>query len=135
MTKKILKFLLYGFILWGTLLVYAYFIQPVKTIDPAFFDALMSIAVALFTVVFVFAIFRRKRVLFFNDGLMAGLIWMVECLILDMFLYHWGPMKMTFMAYFTEIGLNYLAIAIIAGGTGYLADKIVHKHTHPEHYK
>lgn len=132
MTKKILKFILYGFLLWGVILIFAYFIKPLKTYDQAFFDALMSIAVALFTVFFVFYIFWRKRVDFFKEGLTAGLIWLVECLIFDMFMFHWGPMKMTFVQYFTEIGLFYVVIPVISGATGYLVDKIVHKHTHPE---
>ncbi len=128
MIRKILKFILYGFILWGAILVFAYFIQPLKPLDQAFFDALLSIAIALFSVVFVFFIFRRKRVLFFREGLMAGLIWMIECLLLDMLMFHWGPVKMSFVSYFTEIGLFYVAIPIISGATGYLADRIVHKH-------
>ena len=129
MTRKILKFLLYGFILWGAILVFSYFIQPLKPIDQAFFDALMSIAISLFSVVFVFFIFWRKRVLFFKEGLIAGLIWMIECMLLDMLIFYWGPMKLSFVAYFTETGLFYLVIPIISGATGYLADKIVHKHT------
>jgi hypothetical protein len=124
---KLSRYLLYGFLLWATLLVYSYFVYFIKDFSTALFSSLMFIAIALFTTLFVFVLFRRKRVDFFKEGLVAGILWMLENFFFDMFLFHWGPWKMSFTTYFTEIGLNYITIPIIVAGMGYLLDRVVKK--------
>jgi hypothetical protein len=125
--KKLFRFLLYGLLLWGSLFVYAFSLSYIKDYNPVFFNILMFIALTLFTTVFVFVLYRRKKIEFFNEGLTAGILWMFECMLLDMFLFHWGPMKMSFTRYFTEIGLSYIVIPIIVAGMGYLLDRVVKK--------
>jgi hypothetical protein len=131
--NKLLRYLLYGFLLWITLLIYSFFVYYLKQYSVPLFDSLMFIAIATFTIIFVFILYRRKRVDFFKEGLIAGSIWMVENFLFDMFLFHWGPWEMSFTTYFTEIGLNYITIPIIVAGMGYLLDRVAKKIHHESH--
>lgn len=48
-----------------------------------------------------------------KEGLFIGLIWMVLNLILDSFIFIWGPLARPLGDYIKDIGLMYLLIPII----------------------
>ena len=43
---------------------------------------------------------------------------MAICIGLDLLMFMWGPMKMSFIDYMKDIGLTYLMLPIIAAGVG-----------------
>ena len=59
----------------------------------------------------------------FKKGISAGIIWIIISIVLDLLLFIWGPMKMTFLAYISDIGLTYFTIPIITRGMGTLIER------------
>jgi len=88
----------------------------------------MPLAITLITVVMTTFFFRkirkghlrhiRKRYL--QMGFILGIIWLIICLIIDLLLFSFGPMKMTYM---TDIGFTYLIIPIITIGFGNMLER------------
>ena len=120
------KSLLYGFFLWLTVFISSFFIFPLKTSNPLFFETLISIFLVLFTVIAAYFYFS-KTALSLKNGLAAGITWMIVNIIIDLPLFSFGPMKKDLAEYFTDIGLTYLIIPVIT--TGAAAIKIRSKTT------
>jgi len=60
----------------------------------------------------------------FKEGLLAGVLWFVISLAVDLMLFlPASPMQMSFIDYMMDIGLTYLVILMIPIGIGALINK------------
>jgi hypothetical protein len=85
----------------------------------------MPIVLCGTTVTFAVLYLNKLQGCFLKEALLAGVIWLGISLILDLFLFMEGPMKMPFIDYMADIGLTYSLIPIITVGFGYLLEKHV----------
>lgn len=116
------KTILYGVLLWAVVFVSSFFIFPLKTINPPFFETLITISLCLFTII-VSVLYFSKTELSTNNSIKAGIIWMIVNIVIDLPLFSYGPMKKPFADYMTDIGLTYLIIPIITIGIALAAKK------------
>ncbi len=110
--KHIGKIFLFGFLLWLTVFVGSFFIFPVKQANPLFFETLISIILAVCTVLYGHIYFDQEK-LTLKHCITVGLTWTIINIAIDLPLFSYGPMKKTFVDYMTDIGLTYLMIPII----------------------
>jgi hypothetical protein len=111
----------YGFLVWLVPFVSSVGLFPLKAPMPALFEELMAAVLTLCVVFFAVLLFRRARSSSFKTGIAVGGAWLLICLLLDLAMFSWGPMKMSILDYMTTIGPAYLTIPIIAAGLGCLA--------------
>ena len=121
--KSLKLALLYGFLLWLIPFVVAILIFPVRTSSRALFESIMPVVLTACVVLFLNLYFRRLEAGFLKEGLMLGVIWFAISLVLDLLMFMWGPMKMTFAEYMMDIGLAYLIFPIVTIGSGHLIKK------------
>lgn len=117
------KALIFGFIVWLVPFVVSVIIFPLRTSLPALFESIMPVVVTICVVLFSILYFKKLEVGFLKEGVILGITWFVICIVLDLLLFMWGPMKMTFPYYMADIGLTYLIIPLITVGFGYLAER------------
>ena len=67
--------------------------------------------------------FKKVEVHFLKEGFGVGLVWFAISIAIDLLMFMWGPMKMTFADYMMDIGLTYLMIPIITVGFGLFIEK------------
>lgn len=106
--KNIKMVLVYGFLLWLIPFLVSFLIFKVHESNRALFETIMVVMGVGLTVWFSK---RLNRV-----DLLTGLVWLLMSLVLDSFVFIWGPLKMDIWAYFGDIGLTYLAFPIITVG-------------------
>lgn len=118
--KTYSKVLLFGFLLWLTVFLTSFLIYPIKQSNPTFFETLITITLTFFTILFTVLYFKKVHGRCIKCALTTGITWFLINVAIDLCLFSWGPMKMTFVAYVEDIGLAYLVIPIITIGVGYL---------------
>ena len=129
--RSIWKIILFGFIIWLFPFFVSLLIFPLKETNLAFFETIMPLAITLITVVMTTFFFRKIRKghlrhiqkQYLQLGIVLGIIWLIICLIIDLLLFSFGPMKMTFSAYMTDIGFTYLIIPMITVGFGNMLER------------
>ncbi len=57
--------------------------------------------------------FRHRRV-YPGEAVLVGLLWLAMNLMFDYPMFAFGPMRMTAIAYYSEIGLAYLTFPVLA---------------------
>lgn len=117
------KLVLQGFFLWLFAFAVSFVLFPIRQSDPIYFETLMTVTAVLGTIVLCVYSFRREVGRFTRHGILAGFVWMLVNVLFDLVIFVWGPLRMTPMNYFKDIGLTYLSIIIITSGIGYLLDK------------
>ena len=115
--------LLYGFLLWLIPFIVSVLIFPVKTFSPALFESIMPVVLTVCVVLFLNLYFRKLDADFLKEGVVLGVIWFLMSLVLDLLMFMWGPMKMTFANYMMDVGLTYLILPAITIGFGYMIEK------------
>ena len=115
--------LLYGFLLWLIPFVVAILIFPIRTSSRALFESIMPVVLTACVVLFLNLYFGKLESDFLKEGVLLGVIWFAISLVLDLLMFMWGPMKMTFADYMMDIGLTYLIFPIVTIGSGYLVEK------------
>ncbi len=121
--KSLGRALLYGFLVWLIPFVVSIVIFPIKTSLPPLFESIMPVVVTVCGVLFSNLYFRRVETGFVKEGVALGVIWLVISVGMDLLMFMWGPMKMTFVHYMMDIGLAYLIYPAITIGFGYLIEK------------
>ncbi len=94
-----------------------------KTAGSPLFETVMAVTVAAVGVFFGIAYFQRVPESTWREGLYLGVLWLGISIVIDLFLFMWGPMKMTFGAYMADIGVTYLIYPIITSGLGKLVEQ------------
>ncbi|MGP8251536.1 MAG: hypothetical protein ACLQHF_05830 [Terracidiphilus sp.] len=108
---------LLGFLSWLIPFLIGFALFPVKKANAPLFATLMYLVV-LATAGALLALYFRKRTVRRREAVVVGALWMVINLVCDYPMFAFGPMKMTPLAYYSEIGLVYLtfpAFAFLAG--------------------
>ena len=120
------KAILYGIAVWAIPFIAAMFIFPLRESERPLFESIIPVAVALGAVIFSAVYLRNSDVNYVKEGIFIGVIWLGVSLIIDLSMFMWGPMKMSFIDYMKDIGLTYLMIPIITIGMGKVLD-VKHK--------
>jgi len=105
-----------GFFSWLIPFVVGFAAFPVKKSNAPLFSTLMYLVV-LATAGALLHLYFRKRSVSVREAGLVGLLWLAINLILDYPMFAYGPMKMTPLGYYSEIGLVYLtfpAFAVLA---------------------
>ena len=89
---------------------------PIKHSNAPLFETLMSLVVLLTAGGLLTFYFRARKVSIGEAGV-VGTLWLMMNLVFDYPMFAYGPMKMTALGYYSEIGLVYLifpAFALLA---------------------
>jgi hypothetical protein len=120
--------LLLGFLSWLFPLVISFLIFPVKRWSAPLFSTSMNLIVLLVAGLMFYFYFRHRAVTT-SEALLVGGLWFICNIVLDYPLFSHGPMRMTPLAYYSEIGLDYLTFPLFGLG----AARLVCVHCpHPE---
>ncbi len=124
MDKRI-KIVLLGMLSWIIPFVVSFFFVDATgnvTIGMTFFKTIMVITGALAGVALAVHYFKGVKDRHLEEGIVIGVTWLIINLGLDSVMVYSGFFPMSFMQYFTEIGLRYLSIPIFTIGMGYIVD-------------
>jgi uncharacterized membrane protein YpjA len=114
------RVVLLGFLSWLIPFAAGFLLFAVKKANAPLFSTLMYLVV-LVTAGALLAWYFRKRAVSAGEAMLVGLVWLAINLVLDYPMFAFGPMKMTALAYYSEIGLAYLTFPLFGLLTGLLA--------------
>jgi hypothetical protein len=112
--------LLYGFCIWICPFITAVAIFRVREGDRPLFESIMPVVVTLCTVACTVLWFRTVNSAFVKAGVLAGAVWLLISVGIDLAMFSSGPMRMSTLDYIKDIGLTYLIIPAVAIGAGAL---------------
>ena len=123
--KKSIRLILFGVLIWiiPFVISFAFYDSAGKlTTSYDLFKSTMRIVSSLIGCYFLYRHFLPIREQFMKEGIVAGLVWLVINLILDVVVL--VPMaKMEMNDYFVAIGLGYLQIPIICFMAGWILEQ------------
>lgn len=102
-----------GLLSWFIPFVIGFAAFPLKKSNAPLFSTLMYLAVLLTAGVLLNRYFRNRPVVV-REALLVGALWLVMNLVFDYPMFAFGPMKMTALGYYSEIGLVYLTFPAFA---------------------
>ncbi len=121
--KSIKSALLFALAVWVIPFAVAMFSFPIRESDRPLFESIMPVAVCAAVVIFTILYFKKVETNFLKEGILLGIIFFFVSFIIDLSMFMWGPMKMTFGEYVSDIGVTYLLIPVITIGFGYFLSK------------
>lgn len=118
--KRYLRLVLFGALIWMFALAVAMVLTPIHASQRPLFESIMAVVVATATAFFGDWYLRDVKVGFVREALLAGVVWLVVNIALDLPLFLLqGPMQMSLADYLMDIGLTYLIIPIVMLAIGY----------------
>ncbi|PJA89919.1 MAG: hypothetical protein CO137_01690 [Candidatus Magasanikbacteria bacterium CG_4_9_14_3_um_filter_32_9] len=125
MIKKIGKLILFGFFVWlipFTISILFFNKNGELLIDVFLFKSIM-IVIGTFTGACILVwYFKKVKINFLKTSIVVGLVWFLISIVLDLIVLL--PMSgMSVGSYFSEIGIRYLSLPILAITVGYLLEK------------
>lgn len=108
----------YGFLIWAIPFIVAIFIFPLRENERPLFESIMPVAVALAVVICTLPYNKKIESNFLKEDIYFGLWSLLICIVIDLLMFMWGPMKMAFIDYMKDIGITYLMIPVITYGIG-----------------
>ncbi len=111
--RTIARAVLLGLLSWFIPFVFGFVLFSIKNWNAPLFSTLMYLVV-LITAGTLLAWYFRKRAVTVRGAATVGTLWLAINLILDYPMFAFGPMKMTPLGYYSEIGLVYLTFPIFA---------------------
>jgi hypothetical protein len=105
--------LLLGLLSWLIPFAISFFLVFLKKSNAPLFSTLMYLVVLL-TAGLLLAYYFRNRPVSVREALLVGALWFVMNLVFDYPMFAYGPMKMTALGYYSEIGLAYLTFPVFA---------------------
>ena len=112
--------LLLGFLSWLFPFILSFLFFPLKRANAPLFSTIMVLVVLLVAGV-MFHFYFRGRPVSVSEALAVGLVWFVCNLVFDYPLFSHGPMRMTVLSYYSEIGFAYLIFPLFGFGAARLA--------------
>jgi hypothetical protein len=112
-TRHVARAVSIGFFSWLIPFVAGFAAFPVKKINAPLFSSIMYL-VELAAAGTLLHLYFRKRSISVREARLVGTLWMAINLILDYPMFAFGPMKMTPLGYYSEIGLVYLTFPVFA---------------------
>jgi hypothetical protein len=110
---------LIGFLSWLVPFLISFLAFPLKKPNAPLFSTLMYLVV-LVTAGTLLVWYFRVRTVTVREAAVVGTLWLAINLILDCPMFAYGPMKMTQLAYYSEIGLVYLTFPVFAVFSAFL---------------
>lgn len=114
---------LFALAVWIIPFVVAMFIFPIRESNRPLFESIMPVAVGIAVVIFTILYFKKVESNFVKEGILLGVVFFFVSFIIDLSMFTWGPMKMTFGEYISDIGVTYLLMPVITVGFGYFLQK------------
>jgi len=105
--------LLLGLLSWLIPFAISFFLLFLKKSNAPLFTTLMYLIVLL-TAGLLLAGYFHNRPVSVREALLVGTLWFVMNLVFDYPMFAYGPMKMTALGYYSEIGLVYLTFPVFA---------------------
>jgi hypothetical protein len=105
--------ILYGFLLWLLPFLISFLIYPLKIRADPLFETIMPISLVLIGSIFFSLYIKKNPNMGILEGLELGFLFFLISIILDLLMFMWGPMKMSFYNYILDIGLTYLIYPIL----------------------
>lgn len=102
-----------GLLSWFIPFLAGFILFPLKKTNAPLFSTLMDLIV-LATAGLLLIWYFQKRTVCIHEALLVGVLWLAINLILDYPMFAFRPMKMTPLAYYSEIGMVYLTYPIFA---------------------
>jgi hypothetical protein len=121
--KSVKRAILFGFLLWLIPFVVSIPIFPLKEAQSPLFETIMAVTLTVCVVFFSLLYFRKMSSGFLLESVKLGIIWFVISIIIDLLMFMWGPMKMSFINYMLDIGFTYLIYPIVTIGFGLVLKK------------
>ncbi len=112
-TRIVARAVLLGFLSWVIPFAISFVVFPVKKLNAPIFSSVMYLVV-LATAGVLLGIHFRGRTVCIREATRVGALWLAMNLILDYPMFAFGPMKMTPLGYYSEIGLVYLTYPIFS---------------------
>ena len=109
--------IIFGLLVWLIPFLVSFLIYPLRVANNPLFETIMPIVLVLVGSLFLFLYMKKDSHLTVLKGLELGLIFFIISIVLDLFMFMEGPMKMSFSDYMLDIGLTYLIYPIL--GTFY----------------
>jgi EamA domain-containing membrane protein RarD len=110
----------YGLFLWLIPFAVGFLLYPLREQERPLFESIMPVVVTLCTTIFTLRYFRKIDGAYLREGVLLGVCWFLICIAIDLLLFTWGPMHMSVLDYFKDIGLTYLIIPTITVGSALL---------------
>jgi hypothetical protein len=104
---------LLGFLSWLIPFAASFIVFPLKRSNAPLFGTLMALVVLL-TAGALLRRYFRNRPASVREAVLVGALWFCMNLVFDYPMFAHGPMRMTAPAYYSEIGLAYLAFPAFA---------------------
>ncbi len=118
--NKIFKIIIFGFLMWVVPFLVSVLIYPLKTSVNPFFESIMPVVITVIVVLLSIKYFTNINANFLKEGILMGITWFLISILLDLSLFMWGPMQMSFVNYIMDIGTTYIIIPVVTIGFGYI---------------
>jgi hypothetical protein len=118
-TRTMMRVVLLGLLSWLIPFAAGFLLFAVKKANASLFTTLMYLVV-LVTAGGLLSWYFRERAVSAREAALVGAAWLAINLVLDYPMFAYGPMKMTALAYYSEIGLVYLTFPLF----GLMASKL-----------
>jgi hypothetical protein len=112
-TRAVTRAILFGLLSWLIPFVAGFVLFPLKKSNAPLFSTLMYMVV-LVTAGLLLAWYFRKRAVSIREAALVGATWLAINFVCDYPMFAYGPMKMTPLGYYSEIGLVYLTYPVFA---------------------
>jgi hypothetical protein len=123
--NKIVKLILFGFLIWLVPFLISLLIFPLKSTVNPLFESIMPVVISATVVCLAYLYLKGIEKDYLKEGLTAGVTWLIISLIIDLILFlPASPMQMSFNSYIMDIGITYLMIPIITTGMGMATQNI-----------
>jgi hypothetical protein len=119
-TRAVTRAILLGLLSWVIPFVVSFAVFPLKKTNAPLFSTLLFLVV-LVTAGILLIWYFRKRAVSIREAAAVGTLWLAINLILDYPMFAYGPMKMTALGYYSEIGLVYLTFPVFAAMAAWMA--------------
>jgi hypothetical protein len=83
----------------------------------------MAVAVTVAVVVLSVLYFGKMESGYLKEAVKIGILWFLISIVIDLLMFMWGPMKMSFLNYMYDIGFTYLIYPTVTVGFGYLLQR------------
>jgi hypothetical protein len=112
-TRAVTRAILLGFLSWIIPFVAGFALFPLKKSNAPLFSTLMYLVV-LVTAGALLIWYFRKRTVLVREAALVGVLWLAINLVCDYPMFGYGPMKMSPLGYYSEIGLVYVTYPVFA---------------------
>lgn len=115
--------LLLGLMVWAVPFIVGLISFPIRELWRALFESIMALILTVIVVISAAVYFEHVKDKYLKEGISIGLLWFAMCILIDLPMFSYGPMKMSLKDYAADIGLAYVMIPTITIGFGVVLEK------------